>query len=171
MPVALPIPRLLNIIHAAQKSTRHPDVFEGLRQLVRLLLPSLYGFDCATTIRASKGSVSAGILQLPYATEMSAETLMAAVDKRAADFKIVELDYGRQVRAGKYRLPLAPESGVDDGSQAAQDVECDLYHRLCGGADTVDLRLAIDEHLFRINPHKQNQPILPRIRKNWWFHG
>jgi hypothetical protein len=155
--VTLSIPQLLNIIHEAQKSTKHPDVFGGLRQLVRLLLPSLYGFDRVTTIRATKGSVSAEILQLPYATEMSAETLMAAVDKRAADFKIVELDYGRQVRAGKYRLPLAPESGADDGSQATQDVENDLYNRLCGKADVRSLRFAIDEHLFKINPRKQNR--------------
>jgi hypothetical protein len=69
----------------------------------------------------------------------------------------VELDYGRQVRAGKYRLPLAPESGADDGSQATQDVENDLYNRLCGKADVRSLRFAIDEHLFKINPRKQNR--------------
>lgn len=155
--VTLPIPQLLKITHAAQKSTKNYDVFGELKQLVRLLLPSLYGFDRVTSIRATKGSISAEILQLPYATEMSAETLMAAVDKRAADFKLVKQDFGWDVRAGKYRLPLAPESGADDGSHAVHDMENDLYNRFCGGADVASLHLAIDEHLFKINPRKQNR--------------
>lgn len=155
--VKLPIDQLIALVHTAQRGAKHSAVFAELKQLLHVVLPSLYGFDCVSSIRASKGKISAGILAIPYATDISAETLMAGVDRRPVDFMVCELDHGRQVRAGKYRLPFPPESGPHDGCQSLDDIGDDLYGRLCGGAELASMRIAIDEHLFKLNPRKQQR--------------
>jgi hypothetical protein len=152
----LPIPDLLRIIQETRRSANN-IIRSELAQLVRLLLPSLYGFDCVASIRGSKGDVSAGILEISYATDISAEILMASADRRPAEFRIIELEHGKQVRPGKYRLALPPESGPDMGSQQMQDIDDDLYNRLSRGEDWLAMQIAVDEHLFKINPRKQHR--------------
>lgn len=163
--VKLPIADLIRTIHGAQKQSKI-ECRRELGILVRLLLPSLYGFDCVSHIRSGKGNAGAGIIEVPYATDVSAEILMAGVDQRPADFRIYEYEHGKQIRPGKYRLGLPPEAGADDGRQQQQYIEDDLYNRLYGGTDISVVNIAIDEHLFNINPRKQQRSYKPNAKKN-----
>lgn len=151
-----PISDLIKLIHGLQQ--KHKTAFTELRQLLRLLLPSLFGFDVVSGLRKTRGNPVAQIIRLPYATDISAEMLMAACDKRAVDLDIIESTHGLHPTTGKYRLPLAPESGANDGEQKQNDVDTDLYNRFCGGElNTKQMHIGIDEHLYKINPKKQRR--------------
>ncbi len=155
--VKLPIPELLSIICATQKASQTLLVRKALGELVRHLLPSLYGFDFVSKIRADRGNQSVPILEIPYATDVSAEVLMAAADKRPADFRVIELDYEKTVRPGKNRLALPPESGPDAGNNQLQNIEDDLYNRISRGDTVKSMKIAIDEHLFEKRPNRQER--------------
>ena len=155
--VKQPIPDLIRLVHEVQK--KHTSAFTELRQLLRLLLPSVFGFDTVSGLRKRRGNPVAQIIQLPYATDISAEMLMAACDKRAVDLKVIEEEHGLNITTGKYRLPLSPESGADDGEQKQNDIDTDLYNRFCGGElNTQQVHIGIDEHLYKIAPQKRRRP-------------
>ncbi|MEE9412809.1 MAG: trypsin-like serine protease [Methylococcales bacterium] len=159
--VKMPIPDLIGIICDTQKTVQSQSIRKNLGELMRLLLPSLYGFDCVSTIRAGKADKSIHLIEIPYATDISAEMLMAATDNRLADFRVIELDYDKQVRPGKFRLAIPPETGPGAGEKQLQDIKDDLSNRLSRGDDVSTMQIAIDEHLFRINPRKQQRAYTP----------
>lgn len=154
--VKYPIPDLIKLIHNLQQ--KHTNFFPEFRQLLRLLLPSVFGFDVVSGLRNIRGNPVEQIIRLPYATDISAEMLMAACDKRPVELKVVEEEHGLTTATGKYRLPLAPESGVDDGVQKQSDIDFDLYNRFCvGELNPEAMHIGIDEHLYKINPQRQRR--------------
>jgi hypothetical protein len=82
---------------------------------------------------------------------------MAAANKRHPDFRVIKLDYGKKIRPGNRCLALPPESGPDVGDKQIQDIEDDLHNRLTRGDEVVTMQNAIDDHLFRIYPNKQQR--------------
>lgn len=167
--VKIPIPKLLKIISLIQQENINDHTIRrDLGILVRNLLPSLYGADWITQIRNNR--FNANVLEIPYATDISAEILMAGADKRPADFKIVQLDHGKKLRPGKYRLALPPESGSEQISQL-QAVDDDLSNRISNGINFSDIHLAVDEELFKNNLRKQGRPYTMedkrRLNQRW----
>ena len=153
--VNLPIPKLIGIIHETQQTT--PSIRQTLRQLISLLLPSLYDFDCVSQIRASKGNGSVKVLKIPYATDVSAEILMASADKRPTDFKVIDLGNRKQLRAKNYRLPHPPEAGPDNGRQQHKDRLDDLCSRFADRKTADNIPCEIDAHLFARIASQQQQ--------------
>lgn len=146
----MPIDELLQHIYAVQQQTESQRIRQDLGLLVRRLLPSLYGDSCISSIRQSRGC-DAGIIQIPFATDISAEILMASADRRDADFRIIPFEYETVAKAGKYCLPWSPESGPDDGEQQVQDMTFDLYKRLGGGVGHSEVKRVAEKHLFSLN--------------------
>ncbi|MDD5395261.1 MAG: trypsin-like peptidase domain-containing protein [Thiothrix sp.] len=169
--VRLTIPQLLGVVRDAQKASASLSVRQELGNLVRLLLPSLYGFDCITTIRVAKGNASVGILEIPYATEISADILMAGVDQRPANFSV---NNRKQSMPGAYRLSLPPETGAETTDQQQHDIDDDLYRRIYGGVDLDAIQIALDEHLYkniypRLRPPRTPVPEVKKKLVRAWF--
>lgn len=166
---AMPIPALLKIIHAAQNESRDQTVHGVLSRLLREMLPSLLDPACAAKIRSSKGGQFAEILQIPYATAVSAEILMASADNRPADFRLISVDINnpdrKQAIPGCYKLSLPPESGPATAGQQLEDIQDDLFNRLEGGDSVDNIAIAVDEHLFKKIALKQNRNYTPADKK------
>ncbi len=153
----IPIPELISTIYSTQQNNKDKTLRSVLARLLRELLPSLYDSACAAKIRSAKDNHFSGILQIPYATDVSAEMLMASADNRPADFRLIPIDLSnpdrKQVMPGSYKLALPPESGTTAVQQ--EDISDDLFSRLLGVDCTDNIAIAIDEYLFRKIPRKQ----------------
>ena len=160
----MPIDKLLQHIYAVQQQVESQRIRQDLGVLVRWLLPSLYGDSCISSIRQSRGC-EAGIIQIPFATDISAEILMASADRRDADFRIIPYEYAPIAKAGKYCLPWFPESGPDDGEQQFQDMTVDLYNRLGKEVDRSAVKRIAEERLFARNKRAPQHLDMPAQRK------
>ncbi len=147
--VQLPIPKLLKIFNTAQEFVGEQDwdnalvkrCLEDLSLLLRYLVPLLFQPEAVKHLQVLRDDASRGIVVIPCASEVSAEILMAGLDKRAADFDYQTLGSGQTtLRPGKYCLPLPPESGIAEVGSNLKDAELDLAQKM--GLD------AIDETLF-----------------------
>lgn len=147
-----PISELIQTIYDLQQEHENHLERKYLADFLRLLLPCVFNSCYISTLYKHHSNRSAKILSLPYATDISAETLMAAFDKRATDFKVFEKEYDLVVRAGRYRLPLAPEAGVDVDSQ---DIDLDLASRFDSSCDFSKMEIAVDSHLYDLSPNRQ----------------
>lgn len=162
----IPIPELISIIKQAQDEHSSQVLKQELANFLRLLLPGLYGCDCVTRIRSARDNQTIPIIEIPYATDISAELLMASADDRAAEFKVIEIEYAQQLSPGKYKLALPPEAGPDNGEQLITDVEDDLMNRLgIGDAQISDMKIQVDEYLFNRYPRKQQRSYDPKDQK------
>lgn len=145
---AIPIPELIRTIHNAQKD--HPEQRKILARLLCEMLPSLYDPACAAKIRSAKGDPIVGIIQIPHATETSAEMLMANVDNRQSYFQPIPIlpeNTRKKASPKNYKLPLPPESGLGT-QQQYEDISNDLYNRLAGGCSTDKIATAVDGLLY-----------------------
>ncbi|EIJ35946.1 hypothetical protein Thini_3434 [Thiothrix nivea DSM 5205] len=146
--VQLPIPELLNIFNQAQEFIAGQDAgssakryLQELSQLLQYLVPLLFQPEAVKNLQHRRTKGGSGIVVIPCASEVSAEILMAGVDRRATDFGCNQLDSGQMMLCpGKYCLPLPPESGIAGVSETLKDVDTDLAQRM--GLD------AVDEDLF-----------------------
>lgn len=169
---AIPIHELLQRVQTAQQQTENKKVRQDLGILVRRMLPAFYDDSCIARIRQERGC-SAGMIQIPFATEISAEILMASADRREAEFKVIPYEYGPIAKAGKYRLPLPPESGPDDGEQQFQDVTFDLYNRLGRGVNRSVIKRVAEEKWFSLNKAAPPHPDV-EVKKKFlqaWLAG
>lgn len=149
---AMPIPQLIEVIRDAQKN-QTDETRQYLARLVREMLPSLFDPALALSLRSASYESVSGIIEIPYATDVSAEMLMANIDHRPADIRLVPIDIDnpdlKQAKPGRYKLSLPPESGPVGATQQFADIEDDLFNRLGAGHDLDVISSAVDEHLFK----------------------
>lgn len=154
----IPIPELITIVNTARENHSDREVYKTLTRLLCEMLPLLYDPACTATIRSCKSDRFQGIIEIPYATEVSAEMLMASVDNRPAEFRFVPIDVHNPVRRqaipSSYKLSLPPESGASSNTQY-EDISDDLFNRLLGIEKIDDIASAVDDHLFRKIARKQ----------------
>ncbi|MBK8454031.1 MAG: trypsin-like serine protease [Thiofilum sp.] len=143
-----PISTLIQLIYKLQKN--HDDNTKKVfSRLLRLLLPCIFDRSYIPFISNNKNP-EAGVVVLPYATDLSAEMLMAAFDKREACFRVFSNDNKLTARAGRYRLPVAPEAGVVSTEKNIADIDLDLKNRFGKNCNLGAMHIAIDKELFKI---------------------
>ena len=144
----VPPPELLGIffkINREINKTRLPDDLSRrysheLSTLLNKLLPSLFSPAYVPKLRDicdCEDEVS--IIEIPHATMVAAELLMAGVDEREADFVIKEAQNKKQLYPGRFNLKLPPEGGSDSPTK---DIDDDLANQL--GLDTGHAMKVID---------------------------
>lgn len=154
--ITLPLPELISLIRRlhdddVQRQTTNRELIKKSQQelsmLLRHLLPILYSSEYGRRLR-EQCTEGAGIVALPYSTDLSAEILMASVDGRVAEFipyKISEESGRIQLAPGRLRLRLPPENS---GEGLLQEVEDDLSRRMGLDTDVQDIAKDVDNHLF-----------------------
>ena len=153
--LALEIAELIKTIHKAQKDNFDKKIREVLAKLLLELLPSCFyhanfatNSEYATKIRAAKGNELAEVLEIIYATEISAEILMAGVDNRSASFQlkpIHEENSKKKAIPNQYKLSLPPESGPNPSQQYSDIIE-DLFNRFVGGEqDNIEHKIILTQ--------------------------
>ena len=144
-----PISELIQIVYELQQS--HEDVLERkiLAGFLRLLLPCIFDRSYIPFISNNKNP-EARVVVLPYATDLSAEMLMAAFDKREACFRVLSNDNKLIARAGRYRLPVAPEAGAVSTEKNIADIDLDLKNRFGKNCNLGAMHIAMDKELFKI---------------------
>ena len=157
--VQLPIPSLLNVFDQAQSNTLGSSLGEAtsclclkeLSVLVQTLLPVLFQPEAVRNIRAGDYTYAAdGIIAIPCASEVTAEILMAGIDRRVTDFRhrLLESDE-TNLRPGKFCLRLPPETGISGADENIRDMEDDLARRMGLDIELDTLCSDIDKQFFK----------------------
>lgn len=118
-----------------------------LATLLNKLLPALFSPAALPQLRETCDCEEIGIIEIPHATRVSAELLMAGVDEREASFIVRESLNKRQLYPGRYNLRLPPEGG---SSSPTQDIDDDLSNQL--GQKSVEVNKVLsrcDQYLFQ----------------------
>lgn len=130
------IPELLDLFFKIHKQINKEHLTNELRTLcldelstlLRKLLPSLFSPPYLAKLRdICDSEQEIGIIEIPHATTISAELLMAGVDEREADFIVKDFSTRRQLYPGRYNLRLPPESGT---ASPTDDIDDDLANQL-----------------------------------------
>lgn len=161
--IQTPLPDLIALVKRTRKNVKRNLSGEILKQsqrelsdLLKHVLPLLYSPDYVRGLRLKCGN-EPSLIEIPFATSLSAETLMAAVDQRPADFryrKISDISNEFQLYPGQYNLRLPPESG-EGANQMMLDMEDDLFRRIGTDATVSEIAEDVDLHLFGSFAHKQ----------------
>ncbi|MBF0171870.1 MAG: hypothetical protein HQL83_00340 [Magnetococcales bacterium] len=118
------IPDMLKELNNAwREADGAPNKRNALYDAVKLLLPALYDRRIVEEIKIDKGLNNPLFFELDAFHETVAEIIMAGVDGRAARFR--ERENEHELPKGEFRLPNAPDSGINI-SQQADDLEAHL---------------------------------------------
>lgn len=137
----IPPPELLSIFFKINKEMNKTSLSEDISRkychelstLLKKLLPSLFSPAYVPKLREicnCEDEVS--IIEIPHATMVAAELLMAGVDEREADFIVKDTPNKRQLYPGRFRLRLPPEGGSESPTK---DVDDDLANQLALDSD------------------------------------
>ncbi|MCP4696836.1 MAG: hypothetical protein GY862_08300 [Gammaproteobacteria bacterium] len=108
-----PIEQILGALGKAHFNLKQQNDSAGLeciRDLLYILLPSVFDYGSVALVQGEKKGFRYNVLSLPAATKTAAEIIMAGVDMRAAAFK--PLKEGEDLPEGIYSLPDPPEGGI-----------------------------------------------------------
>lgn len=174
--VQLPLPELFRVFDKAQEFTQAQSsgamasgCMQELSDLLQLLVPLLFQPESVEKLRIKRPQLGCGVVCIPCASEVSAEILMAGVDKRATDFQYTTLKSGQsRLIPGKYCLPLPPETGGENIGDGLHDAQTDLAQRM--GLSSLDSELfdlfIADENVSPDDHHKFVRQELEFLREN-----
>ena len=149
---SLPIPKLIELINEARETIENRQLqstqakcFSELSQILKHLLPALFSPAYVSKLRDECEEIS--FIEIPFATELSAEILMAGVDGRSPDFKVTqrsEINPKPRLHPGIYRLRLPPEVADGDITRPTED---DLFRRMgIQDRQVTDILSGVEDH-------------------------
>jgi len=137
---------------------------KSLMQLLKLILPKY--FASGARIKSNPTNHAINIIKIPYATELSAEILMASADQRSMAFELYGDSSSAHLKATKFCMALPPESG-NDAKQPVKDVIDDLSNALALSVQSSDLRVRTIDYLFedKLPPQRRKADSERKIQK------
>jgi len=143
--VAIPITELLKLLSEVQSPYHKSNSGIGteIGKLTSALLPSFADSGSASHIEQSIGDSTAPIIVIPYVIPISAEMLMAKVDKRPLEIQ----SYTKDQFIAKFGLIMPPESG-EDIEQQVKDITDDYYQYFGGDKRQQLIAKKVTHHLF-----------------------